>query len=82
MIVMVTYNIAGERKTLGYSTKYMPPIGAYLTSTPGVIDDDTEKTWLRVDRIVIDIHNGAASCLCSVAAAEVVAEIKLALGEG
>ena len=81
MIVMVTYNIAGERKTLGYSTKYMPPIGAYLTSTPGVIDGDTEETWLRVDRIVIDIAGVAVSCLCSVAAAEVVAEIKLALGE-
>ena len=82
MIVMFTYNIAGERKTLGYSTKHMPPIGAYLMSTPGVIDGDAEETWLRVDRIVIDIAGVAVSCLCSVAAAEVVAEIKLALGEG
>ena len=82
MIVMVTYNIAGERKTLGYGTKHMPPIGAYLMSTPGVIDGDAKETWLRVDRIVIDIAGVAVSCLCSVAAAEVVAEIKLALGEG
>jgi hypothetical protein len=74
MIVLFRYTEAGEHKSVSYSTEYIPSVGAYLLQAPDVLGG--KETWLRVDREIVEMGSGARWFLCSVAAAEVVAEIK------
>ena len=81
MIVKLKYTIAGHRETAAYSSWEIPVAGQYLKLDPSILEEDGDTVWLRVDRVVIVIADSQVIAICSIAAPEVVEEMKLALGE-
>jgi hypothetical protein len=81
MIVKLKYTIAGHRESASYFSHEIPAAGQYLKLDPSILEEDSETVWLRVDRVLVVIKDLMVFAICSIAAAEVVAEIKIALGE-
>ena len=78
MIVKLKYTIAGHHESASYLSHEIPAAGQYLKLDLSIIEEGGETVWLRVDRVVIVIADSQVTAICSIAAPEVVAEIKLA----